>query len=107
MRPNLTLNYGLRWELNTPIADVGGRTQTFRPGQNTTVFPCQLAADNPLAGGFGTNDCGPGSAGESVFPPGVGDSGGPGRPPGFDRDILKSFAPRVGLAWSPGWKQGG
>src|ERR1019366_143453 len=32
VQPNLTLNYGLRWELNTPIADVGGRTQTFRPG---------------------------------------------------------------------------
>ncbi|PYV44947.1 MAG: hypothetical protein DMG94_12780, partial [Acidobacteria bacterium] len=31
MKPNLTLNYGLRWELNTPIADIGKRVQTFRP----------------------------------------------------------------------------
>ena len=33
MRPNLTLNYGLRWELNTPLTDVGRHIQTFRPGQ--------------------------------------------------------------------------
>ena len=25
IRPNLTLNYGLRWELNTPIADMQAR----------------------------------------------------------------------------------
>ena len=61
IRPALTLNYGLRWELNTPIADVGRRTQTFRPGQSTTVFPCQLSPNNPLVGAFGTTDCGPGA----------------------------------------------
>src|SRR5262249_20328411 len=34
LKPNLTLNYGLRWELNTPYHDVGGnRLQTYRPGQ--------------------------------------------------------------------------
>ena len=33
IKPNLTLNYGLRWELNTPIADVSKHVQTFRPGQ--------------------------------------------------------------------------
>src|SRR5207248_6831606 len=37
IRPNLTLNYGLRWELNTPFADKNHRVQTFRPGQNDTV----------------------------------------------------------------------
>ena len=36
IKPNLTLNYGLRWELNTPIADIGHHVQTFRPGQNST-----------------------------------------------------------------------
>ena len=33
MKPNLTLNYGLRWELNTPYYDTGNRLQTFRPGK--------------------------------------------------------------------------
>ena len=44
IKPNLTLNYGLRWEFNQPIYDAGGRYQTFRPGQATTTFPCQLSA---------------------------------------------------------------
>ena len=33
VKPNLTLNYGLRWELNTPIADISKHVQTFRPGK--------------------------------------------------------------------------
>jgi hypothetical protein len=106
MRPNLTLNYGLRWELNTPIADVGGRTQTFRPGQNDTVFPCQFGAGNSLASTFGTNSCAPGSAGQSVFPQGLVIPGDPGVPKGLTRTYYKSFAPRIGLAWTPAWKSG-
>ena len=39
IRPNLTLNYGLRWELNTPLADKLQHVETFRPGQSSTVFP--------------------------------------------------------------------
>ena len=106
LRRNLTLNAGLRWELNTPIADVRGRTQTFRPGQNSNVFPCQLAADNPLVAVFGSNDCGPGTSGESVFPQGLVIPGDPGVPKGLTQTYYKSFAPRLGLAWSPGWNSG-
>ena len=106
LKSNVTLNYGLRWELNTPMADVGGRTQTFRPGQNSIVFPCQLSASNPLAGIFGGNDCGPGSAGESVFPQGLVMQGDAGIPPGLTQTYYRSFAPRIGLAWSPGWTNG-
>ena len=40
IKSNLTLNYGLRWELNTPFYDLGNRLQTFRPGQITTQYPC-------------------------------------------------------------------
>src|ERR1035438_4024702 len=40
IRPNLTLNYGLRWELNTPLADKSQHVETFRPGQMSSVFPC-------------------------------------------------------------------
>src|SRR5438270_225362 len=43
VKPNVTLNYGLRWELNTPIADIGHRVQTFRPGQVDTVYPCKIS----------------------------------------------------------------
>ncbi len=45
LKPNVTLNYGLRWELNTPYYDTGNRLQTFRPGQATTQYPCWLSAD--------------------------------------------------------------
>ena len=37
IRPNLTLNYGLRWEFNQPIYDAGKRYQTFRPGQSDII----------------------------------------------------------------------
>ena len=106
IRPALTLNYGLRWELNTPIADVGGRTQTFRPGQSTTVFPCQLSLNNPLVGSFGTTDCGPYSAGESVFPLGLVVPGDKGVSDALTQTYYKAFAPRIGLAWSPSWDNG-
>jgi hypothetical protein len=106
IRPALTLNYGLRWELNTPIADVGGRTQTFRPGQDTTVFPCQLSPNNPLVAAFGTTDCGPGSAGEAVFPQGLVVPGDKGISDALTQTYYKAFAPRIGLAWSPSWNDG-
>lgn len=112
IKPNLTLNYGLRWELNTPIHDKFNRIQTFRPGQASTVFPCQLGASvpvaimNPLIQEFGTTDCGPGSAGESVFPLGLVIPGDQGIPPGLTQTYKRSFAPRIGLAWSPDWSEG-
>ena len=46
IKQNMTLNYGLRWELNTPIADIGQHVQTFRPGQNSAIYPCQLNAQS-------------------------------------------------------------
>ena len=39
IRPNLTLNYGLRWELNTPMADVSEHVQTFRPDKLRRFIP--------------------------------------------------------------------
>jgi hypothetical protein len=106
IRPALTLNYGLRWELNTPLADIGARTQTFRPGQNTTVYPCQLSPSNPLVGQFGTTNCGPGSAGEAVFPQGLVVPGDKGITDALTQTYYKAFAPRIGLAWSPSWNSG-
>ena len=33
IRKNMTLNYGLRWELFTPLTDISQHVQSFRPGQ--------------------------------------------------------------------------
>src|ERR1035437_8876387 len=101
LRPNLTLNYGLRWEWNTPQADAGHRIQAFRPGQATAIYPCVLSSSDPLLGLVGSSDCSPQGPGRSVFPLGMvfpGDSGGPA---GLTNNYLRAFAPRLGLAWSP------
>jgi Carboxypeptidase regulatory-like domain len=86
IKPNLTLNYGLRWELNTPLTDIEQHVQTFRPGQSSTVYPC---------GGPNT-DC------TSQSPVGLVVPGDPGVPPGMTSTYYKAFAPRIGIAWSPG-----
>ena len=86
IRPNLTLNYGLRWELNTPLADIAKHVETFRPGQMSTVYPC---------GGPNT-DCTSQDAVGLVVP------GDPGVPAGMTQTYYKAIAPRIGIAWSPG-----
>jgi hypothetical protein len=87
IKPNLTLNYGLRWELNTPIADVSKHVQTFRPGQVSTVFPC---------GDTANTDC------SSMTPVGLVVPGDQGVSNGLTQTYYKAFAPRIGIAWSPG-----
>ena len=94
IRPNVTLNYGLRWEFNTPLTDIGHRVQTFRPGQSTTVYPCQISGYGEAI--IGTTDC------SGVFPTGLVVPGDRGIPPGLTQTYYKSFAPRIGIAWSPG-----
>lgn len=87
VKPNLTLNYGLRWELNTPIADVSKHVQTFHPGQVSTVYPCQDTANT---------DC------SSMTPVGLVVPGDAGVPTGLTQTYYKAFAPRIGISWSPG-----
>ncbi len=87
LRPNVTFNYGLRWELDTPLTDIAHHVQTFRPGQNSTVFPC---TNTPLA------DC----------PTGLVVPGDKGVPAGLTSTYYKAFAPRVGLAYSPNFTDG-
>jgi hypothetical protein len=102
IRPNLTLNYGLRWELNTPLTDIGHHVQTFRPGQNTTTYPCQLSAysvqyfQNQY--GVANPDCN----NTGVFPTGLVVPGDKGVPAGLTQTYYNAFAPRIGIAWSPG-----
>ena len=117
IKPSLTLNYGLRWELNTPYNEIGHRVQTFRPGQADTIFPCVLSpnypsgAPNPtyaplVAASGGSPDCSPSGPANSVFPLGLVIPGDKGIPNGLTQTYYKSFAPRLGLAWSPGAASG-
>ena len=87
VKPNLTLNYGLRWELTTPIADISKHVQTFRPGRVSTVFPCQDTVNT---------DC------SSMTPVGLLVPGDAGIPNGLTQTYYKAFAPRIGISWSPG-----
>ena len=96
LKTNLTLNYGLRWELNTPLADVGKKVQTYRPGQNTSIYPCEIGPNDPLFATFGS-DC----AAAGVIPTGLVVAGDKGVPVGLTSTYYKSIAPRIGLAWSP------
>lgn len=106
IKPNVTLNYGLRWELNTPYADSGNRLQTFRPGQDTTKYPCWLSAANVAALGATSPDCGPNSPNNAYFPTGLVFPGDKGVQQGLTATYYKAFAPRIGLAYSPGWTDG-
>src|SRR6266481_3464348 len=106
LRPNLTLNYGLRWELTTPQADAGQKVQTFRPGQATTIYPCQLSAATQASLGYADANCNPGGSAQAVFPLGVVVPGDTGVPKGLSNTYYKSFAPRIGVAWSPDAKDG-
>lgn len=103
IKSNLTLNYGLRWEVNTPLADAGKKVQTFRPGQVSSVYPCVLPTTSPLYDpANGITDCN--SAG--VTPVGLVVPGDKGIPKGLSETYYKSFAPRIGLAWSPAARDG-
>ena len=103
LKANLTLNYGLRWELNTPLNDTGHKVQTFRPGQNSTIYPCTLPTTSPLYDpANGITDCD--SAG--VTPTGLVFPGDKGVPMSLSETYWRGFAPRLGLNWSPGAHDG-
>ncbi|HKN25446.1 MAG TPA: carboxypeptidase regulatory-like domain-containing protein, partial [Candidatus Acidoferrum sp.] len=108
IKPNLTLNYGFRWELNTPYVDSGNRLQTFRPGQATSQYPCYLspASAQTLGAPGATSDCGETSANYAYFPLGLVFPGDKGVPGGLTATYYKAFAPRFGLAYSPSWSEG-
>jgi hypothetical protein len=80
MRPNLTLNYGLRWDRVTPWSEKYNQVSTFVAGAQSQVFPSAPAG--------------------ILFP---GD-------PGVSKTLASignlNLAPRVGLAWSPQAKSG-
>jgi len=72
---NFTLNVGLRYDYGAPITDIHNRVNTFRFGQQSTVFPTA-----PVG---------------LVFP---GDKGISASTYSADKN---NFGPRVGFAWDP------
>jgi hypothetical protein len=105
IRPNLTLNYGLRWEFTPPPTDISGHVETFRPGQNSTVYPCGITN----SASYWTNTWGvsnPTCANTGSEPTGLVVPGDPGVPAGMTTTYYKAFAPRIGIAYSPNFSSG-
>ncbi len=73
--PHLTLNFGLRYEVNTPYTEIRNRLNAWDPGHQSIVYP---------------------SAPEGLLFP-----GDPGIPAGIAPVDWKEFMPRVGFAWDP------
>jgi hypothetical protein len=96
IKSNLTFNYGLRWELDTPLTDVLGHVQTFRPGQNSTAYPCTISNTDALGNPSTLAYC----------PTGLVVPGDPGIPAGMTSTYFKAWAPRVGLSYSPNFTSG-
>jgi hypothetical protein len=109
IKSNVTLNYGLRWETNTPLTDIGKKVQRFNPGQNSTIFPCDLSTGFPSSSvsffQSPTNPT-PTCANTGTTPTGLVVPGDKGVPGGLISTYYNAFAPRLGLNWSPGWKDG-
>jgi hypothetical protein len=75
VRSNLTLNYGVRWDRIAPWSEKYNQISTFVAGAQSVVFP--------------------------GAPPGILYPGDPGVPNTLAPIGNLSFAPRIGIAWSP------
>jgi hypothetical protein len=104
LKPNLTLNYGLRWEFSPPPTDIAGHVETFRPGQNSTVYPCGITNSASYWNSFGVTN--PTCANTGSEPTGLVVPGDPGVPAALTTTYYKAFAPRIGIAYSPNFASG-
>ena len=80
VRPRLTINYGLRWDLLPPWREKYNQLQTLVLGEQSRVYP--------------------GAPSGLVFP------GDPGIPTTLAPTKHTNFAPRIGLAYSPDYPKG-
>ncbi len=80
VKPNVTLNLGLRWEVSMPWYDTQGKIETIVPGLQSTQFP--------------------------TAPKGWVVPGDPGIPSTLAPTRYNNFAPRLGIAYSPGFSDG-
>lgn len=74
-KPNLTLNYGLRWDVTTPWSEKYNRMEALIPGRQSATFP--------------------------TAPQGWLVPGDPGVPTSVAKTQYSNVAPRVGFAFSP------
>ncbi len=86
IRPNLTITYGIGWQIDTPISQKafeGHGLNAFRPGEQSTII-----TSSPVGW---------------VYP------GDPGVDSATGTTKWGHFGPRFGVAWSPdwGWLSGG
>lgn len=75
VRPDLTFNYGVRWDMIQPWYDAGHKIETLIPGEQSVVFP--------------------GAPTGWVVP------GDPGVPSTLAPTQYHNFSPRLGIAYSP------
>jgi hypothetical protein len=80
VKPTLTLNYGLRYEISTPFYDTQNKIETIVPGEQSVLFP--------------------GAPKGYVVP------GDPGIPRTLAAVKHDAFSPRLGLAYSPNTSEG-
>jgi hypothetical protein len=73
--PRLTLNFGIRWDVDTPPVESLNKTASFSPGVQSTVSP--------------------------ISPKGMAFVGDPGVTRGIITTKFHHIAPRVGFAWDP------
>src|SRR5271165_3424673 len=104
IKPNFTLNYGLRWEFNPPMKDIAQHVEAFRPGENSTVYPCGITTSASYWQGLGVAN--PTCANTGTTPTGLVVPGDPGVPAGLTSTYYNAFAPRIGVAYSPDFKSG-
>jgi len=75
VKPNITLNYGVRWELIPPWHEKYNQIETLVPGRQSVVFP--------------------GAPEGFLFP------SDPGVPKALSPTRWSNFSPRIGIAYSP------
>jgi len=80
IRSDLTLNVGLRWDLIMPWWEKNNNIQTVVPGEQSVLYPNAI--------------------------PGLVVPGDPGIPTTLSPSKYFNFAPRIGLAYSPGFDRG-
>jgi Carboxypeptidase regulatory-like domain len=79
-RSNLTLNYGVRWEVIRPWSEKYNNIQTYIPGAQSVLYPNAI--------------------------PGMVVPGDPGIPSTISPTKWHEFAPRIGVAYAPSFDHG-